>query len=204
MDAAASCLFKSEYAGATGKHQKVVTFPESAATPVLDEWIMSHFDPKNIDAAIEAMVAGQAEDDAAAARTEAARRKLADCDKRLERYPMPLESGDVPDVVLGWIRDVEAQKHTAEQELAARTRSEPYSEAEVRALVKLVRRRLRGLGTATPEQRQVLYGELGLSMTYNPEDDSLDVEVRPSVCTQVRVGGGTCTETDWRVRPWSE
>ncbi len=65
-------------------------------------------DPKNIDAAIEAMVAGQAEDDAAAARTEAARRKLADCDKRLERYRKALESGDVPDVVLGWIRDVEA------------------------------------------------------------------------------------------------
>jgi len=51
-------------------------------TPHLDEWILWHFDPENVDATIAAMAAAQAPDDAATARDEAARKRILDCDSR--------------------------------------------------------------------------------------------------------------------------
>ena len=50
-----------EYAGATGKgHTKVVYVRESDVTPTLDEWLISVFDPKHLDATVAAMAAAQA------------------------------------------------------------------------------------------------------------------------------------------------
>jgi hypothetical protein len=73
-------------------------------------------------------------------------------------YCKALEAEEVPAVVLGCIRDVEAEHLAAEDELAARTASEPISASEVRTMVKFVRRRLRGPRNAKPGQRQVPTG----------------------------------------------
>jgi site-specific DNA recombinase len=103
------CGFPTEYAGATGKHPRWVYLRESEVTPTLDGWLLRHFDPENVDATIAAMVAAQAPDDAAAARTEAARRKIVDCDSRLDKYRAALEAGADPVVVGGWIAEVQGR-----------------------------------------------------------------------------------------------
>ena len=92
---------------------------ESDVTPALDTWLLSVFDPKNIDAAVAALSAAQPPDGGAIARAEAARRAFADCDTRLAKYRSALEAGAEPGVVAGWIKEVEADRLHAERELAS-------------------------------------------------------------------------------------
>jgi len=133
-------------------------------------------------------------DDAATARAEAARRQLADCDSRLAKYSSALEAGADPAVVSEWIKQVQADRLEAERELASTAgAAQPLSEAEIRRLVTSQRRVLRSLAKATPEQRARIYGEtMGLRITYNSAEASIDVEARPAF-TNSRVGGGTLT-----------
>jgi len=86
-------------------------------TPHLDEWILRHLDPENVDATIPAMAAAQAPDDAAAARDEAARKRILDCGSRLAKYRAALDAGADPPVVAGWIRQVEPKRLAAQREL---------------------------------------------------------------------------------------
>ncbi len=189
------CRFPSEYAGATGQHPSTIYLREADVLPSLDAWLLSMFDPNNLDGAVAALAAAQEPDDAAAARAEAARRGVKDCDTRLAKYRSALEAGADPAVVASWIKEVEADRLHAERELASTASvAQPLSEAEIRALVTSQRKVLRSLAKATPEQRAAIYGQtMGLRITYHPDEpESVLVEVRPS-CAQVRVGGGTAT-----------
>ena len=185
------CIWPSEYAGAVGKHPRTVYLRESDVTPALDGWLLSVFDPKNLDAAVAALSAAQSPDDGALARAEAARRAIADCDARLQKYRSALEAGADPAVVAGWIKEVESDRFHAERELASTASTvQPLSEAEIRALVASQRKVLRSLARATPEQRAIIYSQtMGLRITHNPEEASIDVEARPA-CTNSCVGGG--------------
>ena len=63
--------------------------------------------------------------------------------------------------------------------------------AEIRALVTSQRKILRSLARATPEQRATIYSQtMGLRITYNPDEASIEVEARPA-CANSCVGGGT-------------
>jgi len=128
-----------------------------------------------------------------------------DCDARLKKYRSALEAGADPAVVAGWIKEVEADRLAAERELASTASvAQPLSEAEIRALVTSQRKVLRSLAKATPEQRAAIYGEtMGLRITYHPAEPGwATVEASPA-CVQVCVGGGTYTNPDWRLSPWS-
>jgi len=178
------CTFPTEYAGTAQKHERGVYLREADITAALDGWLLSVFDPKNLDGAVAALAAAQAPDEANAARSEAARRKLADCDSRLASYRAPREKGADPALVAEWTREVQAERLAAERELAATTStSEPLSEAEIRALVGSQRKVLRALSGATAEQRAAIYGHvMGLRITYNAERHSISIESRPA-CT---------------------
>lgn len=185
------CGFPSEYAGATGKHPKWVYLRESDVTAALDAWLLRHFDPENLDATIEAMAAAQAPDDAGAARAEAARRKIADCDDRLRKYRGALEAGATALVVAGWMTEVDAERLAAEQELGETVAREPLTEGEIRALIGGVRDGLVRLVGAGPEAKAAMYEHMGLRLTYHSERNAVEIESRPVACTRVRVGGGT-------------
>ena len=96
-----------------------------------------------------------------------------------------------------WVPDA------AERELASTAETaQPLSETEIRALVTSQGKILRTLARATPEQRATIYSQtMGLRITCNPEDASIEIEARPA-CTQVCVGGGTPPLSDWRLSPW--
>ena len=156
------CGFRSEYAGTTGKHPRLVYFRERDVTPHLDEWILRPFDPENVDATIAAMAAGQAPDDAAA---EVARKRILNCHSRPAKYRAALHSGVDPAVVAGWIREVEAERLAAQRELDGTTETAPMSEDEVRWLVEQVKAGLIGLSKAPPAQKTAMYRTLGLKLT---------------------------------------
>ena len=166
---------------------------DSDVTPHLDAWILSVFGPKNLDARVAALAAAQSP--GANVLAEAARRAVADCDTRLAKYRSTLEAGADPIVVVGWIKEVEADPLAPQRELASTvTAAQPASEAEIRALVTSQRQRSLGtLAGATPEHRAAIYGQaMGLRVTYNPSTE-LDIEARPDTCTRERVGEGTLT-----------
>ncbi len=113
------------------------------------------------------MLGNEAPDDAGAARTEAARRRILDCDKRLASYRTGLEGGDSR-TISGWIREVEAERLAAQRELDGTTGPDdaPMTEDEVRALVEQVKAGLVGLATKpSPAQKAAMYRTLGLKLT---------------------------------------
>ncbi len=128
------CTWKSEYVGANGHpHPPTVYLRESLVTPALDEWLLGLFDPKNLDATVAALSAAQsAPDNAAAARAEAARRTIAECERRIRQYRIALENDTPADLVAGWIREAEGARQAAERELASAAPSErTLSETEI-------------------------------------------------------------------------
>ena len=55
------------------------------------------------------------------------------------------------------------------------------------------------LAKATPEQRAAIYSQtMGLRITYNPEQASIEVGARPARAP-VRVGGPDYANSDWRI-----
>ena len=123
------CTFPKEYAGAVGKHPNTIYLRVRDVTPALDEWLLGVFDPKNLDVAVAALAAAQEPDDAAAACAKAARTKLADCDSRLKKYRTALEHGTPPEIVAGWITEVEGERLRAERELDVQAEDAPLTEA---------------------------------------------------------------------------
>lgn len=91
---------------------------------------------------------------------------------------------------MDWIRETEAQRLAAERELAVPEEEAPLSD-QVGALVKLVRKTLVGLAKAAPAQKAGHVRHHGTQA--DPDHDTLEIEARPGICTQVRVGGGTVT-----------
>jgi site-specific DNA recombinase len=185
------CGWKAEYAGATGNHPNWVYLKEADVTAAIDGWLLRHFDPENVEATVEALAAAQAPDDAGAARAEAARRKIADCDDRLRKYRGALEAGADPAIVAGWIKESEAERLTGELDLSETVAHDPLSEREIRALIAAVGSSLASLDEADPEVRKAVYQEMGLRLTHHPERNAVEIESRPASCTQVRVEGGT-------------
>lgn len=187
------CRFPSEYALANRiDHPKAAYVRESSIIPELDRWLARLFDPENIDETIATMVAAGEVDEAAEARAEAARRKLADCDDRLTKYRAALDSGADPVVVTGWMSEVQADRLTAEGELALCAPSGPRTADDVRELIENLGDVARVLPDADPADKAIVYADLGISVVYDPDRRTLRAEARPAgVCTTERVGGGT-------------
>jgi site-specific DNA recombinase len=187
------CTFTSEYAIANKiDHPKAVYIKESAMVPRLDEWLTGLFDPLNIEATVGALASVGDIDEEAEARSEAGRRKLADCDDRLSKYRAALDGGADPVVVAGWMSEVQGERLQAEAELAISGPAAPLPADELRRLVESLGDMAQVLSEAEPKDKAEVYAGLGISLTYHPDQRRVVAEVRPPIaCRTERVGGGT-------------
>jgi site-specific DNA recombinase len=184
------CRYPSEYAIVNElDHPLTAYVRESAIVPRLDAWIAGLFDEANLDATCEALAKAGECDDASAARAEAARRKLADCDQRLAKYRQALEAGAEATVVAGWMAEVHGERLRAETDLVGATPQEPLTGDQVRKLVLQARDIASVLTDADPDLKADLYAELGVQVRYDPFEQVITATAGP--CTKVRVGGGT-------------
>ena len=175
------CQYPREYAQTKGlDHPPTVYLREDEIVPALDEWLAQVFDENNLDATCAALAEASEADPAADARTETARRQLADCDDRLAKYRAALEAGANPATVAGWMREVEGERQRAAAQLADAPPPAELNEAQVRALVTGLRDILDTLARADPATKAKLYNELGLKLTYEPDDRQVLVEARPA------------------------
>ncbi|HEY6318859.1 MAG TPA: hypothetical protein VI462_13365 [Acidimicrobiia bacterium] len=171
------------------EHPRTVYVREELILPPLDRWLAGVFDPDRIDETCEQLAAAASEDTAKPAELEAARRKLTDCDQRLARYRSALESGADPVVVAGWIAEVQAERGAAERVVAQLQAHRPIDGAELRSLVEGLADIPAVLADAEPSLRAQVYADLGITMTYRPGDDLVEVVATP--CTKACVGGAT-------------
>jgi hypothetical protein len=88
---------------------------EDVIEPLLDHWLTEIFDAENVLNAYASMAAAHGnESDTDAARRDAARWAISDCDHRLGKYRQLLEEGADPKVVTKWIGEVQEDRLNAE------------------------------------------------------------------------------------------
>lgn len=190
------CRYPSEYAIVNEvDHPRNVYVREDQILGPLDGWLTRVFDPENLDETLDALHAASAStDDADMAKAETARKRLADCDKRLTKYRAALDSGAEPAVVSTWIAEVQAERLAAEVELGRSTghQNRRLSRDQLTTLVNGLGNLLDVLATAAPEDKAEVYARLGLRLSYEPGRRVVSVESRvEDPWGKVSVGGGT-------------
>jgi DNA invertase Pin-like site-specific DNA recombinase len=186
------CKFPAEYALTERlDHPKSVQVKEDALTDGLDEWLRSLTDPANIDHTVAQLASVAEVDEAALARSEAARKKIADCDERLASYRRALEGGAPGDVVGVWIAEVSGERLKAERDLVGTAPAEQLTEAEIRALILALGSIVKRLKKADPALKAKVYGDLGVEISYDPDAREALASLNPLVWGTERVGGGT-------------
>ena len=174
------CRYPAEYAQTRGlEHPKQLYVGEGRIVRELDAWIARLFDPEHLDETCAQLAAATLEaDDAETARVEAARRALADCDARLNRYRAALDGGADPTVVAAWISEAQGEKLAAQRTLSSVQRRE-CSAGEIREMLDELGDIVDVLERADGLRKAELYAALGLTMTYYPADQVVDVVATP-------------------------
>jgi len=187
------CRYPSEYAMANElDHPRNLYVREDPILGPLDGWLAQVFDPANIDETLESLqAASESNTDADVVKAGAARKRLAECDTRLARYPAALDSGTDRAVVSAWIAEVQAERLAAEVELDRATGHNHgrLSRDQLAALVNGLGNLLDVLAKAAREDKAEEYRQLGLRLTYDPARRV--VVARSDPWAKVSVGGGT-------------
>lgn len=185
------CCYPTEYAlPRRAEHPRTVYIREAQIVPPLDDWIAGVIEPDRMEETCRALVDAQepaAEDDGI---TAAARKALADCDARLDRYREDLEAGVDAAVVGLWIREVQAERRSAEEELRRRRPVPALTEDDIRAMVESLVDLVDALEAAEPQKKAELYESLGLNLLYEPSERRVLVEADLGGVRPARVGGG--------------
>ena len=190
------CRYPTEYAlPRWTQHPATVYVREVQIVQPLDDWIAGIFETDRLEETCRALAEAQEPAPEANGRAEAARRTLADCDARLDRYRETLEAGTDSAVVARWISEVQLERRSAEEELGRRRPAAALTEDDIRAMVESVADLVGLLQAANAQKRAALYQSLGLSLIYEPSKRSVLVEADLGGVRPVRVGGPWRTVT---------
>ena len=188
------CRFPNEYAvGNNIDHPLNVYVREDVVLDPLDTWLAQAFAPQRIDQSLTALENAQPDD---APTLEAARRAIAECERKLTRHRAALEAGADPALVAAWSQEVQQQRTIAEARLATLATNyganRRMSRDEIRAIVDTLSGLLDALRHADPADKAEVYRELGVCLTYNHTERTVLAETRPtsSVCVVFVSEGG--------------
>ncbi len=180
------CRFPRDFAPPLGmEHPGVIYVREDAIVPKLDEWIGSLFDPENIEQTCETLALAAGASGADQARIQAAERKLADCDKRLDQYRKALDSGADASLVAGWMAEVQGERLRTGQDLLAARPSDKLTKKQMLAIVAGLGDVAKALCDTDPKIKSRLYEELCISVIYDHTTRTVTAGAK------VSVGGGT-------------
>ncbi|WP_326809417.1 recombinase family protein [Streptomyces sp. NBC_01775] len=193
------CRYPAEYArSASLPHPLTVYVREGALLPALDAWIARTFAPGRLKQTLQALHQAQSmTTPAPGPALEVARRTLADCDRRIDRYRAAIDAGTNPALVTEWINKATADRNAAQRQIAAVTATtatptkipRPLTEEQIAQVIKDLGNLADRLQQAAPERKAPLYAAFGLSLTYDHSKRAVTVESRPeSVCTACAYG----------------
>lgn len=194
------CKFPAEYAVAKEKHPKTIYVREDSLTPAIDQWLAQLFDDEHIDETCAALEAATGSDIAEQNRSASARKKLKECDDKLNKYRRALEAGTDPAIVGEWIEEVKLARKAAEVALRPKCTDGRLTSTEIKKLVRQLKGIVAILDNADPEDRKAVYSELNLAVV-NHDDGRMLVTAGPDACANKCVGGATQTPSTWN--PWT-
>ncbi len=192
------CTFPDEYGTANGiQHPRSVYIREDLIVPRLDLWIASAFNPARLRETVETMVASQDReaDRQRVEEVQAARRQVADCDRKLVSYRATLDAGGDPALVAGWIAETQKQKAAAQRRLDPVAVEGRMSRAEVEDMLGALQDVAAALRGADPDEKAELYQQLGLVLVYDDSARRVSAAIEADHVVGVRVRGGTRTIT---------
>jgi len=130
-----------------------------------------------------------------AAREKAAKRSLADADRKIARLEQALEDGLPLNTFVRLARKHEIARDAAKADLARINNQQPegLSPADFKAALEHARSLAAALASATDTQRQQLYEALGLQIEYDSSEKLVhgSITALANVGVKPRVGGGT-------------
>jgi site-specific DNA recombinase len=194
------CRYAQEYALANKiDHPRNVYLRERDLVTPLDHALASAFTPNRIEDTITRLTDSQqppTHDDHTA---QQAAIGLAACDKKLASYRAALDAGADPAVVTAWITQTQNERRRIEGLLAATPQPESRPRLtcdQITAIVHQVGELTTVLAEADPTDRAEVYRQLGLKLTYRPEQQKVRVQAQPDADSYgeiARVRGGTQT-----------
>ncbi|UED87621.1 hypothetical protein [Streptomyces profundus] len=147
----------------------------------VDGWLTGAFAPERVEHSLTTIDESQPR---ANPQSEALRRTLVDCDRKLARHRAALEAGADPALVAAWSREVQAERLAAEtrlQQIGAPTgTARRMTRQEIRDLVDALGGLLDALRRADPADKAEVYRQLGLRLTYDHEKQEVLAESRPA------------------------
>jgi site-specific DNA recombinase len=188
------CRFPNEYAvGNKINHPLTVYVRENAILDPLDTWLAEAFAPHRIEQSLTALENAQPDETPA---VDAARRAIAECERKLARHRAALEAGADPALVVAWSKEVQQQRTAAEARLAnlasRHGANRPMSRDDIHTMVDTLGGLLNVLRHADPADKTEVYRELGVRLTYNHTEHTILAETQPtsSVCVVSVSEGG--------------
>jgi site-specific DNA recombinase len=178
------CQFLSQYAAKNKiSHPASVYLREEQVLPHLDEWLSRKFDPIALTSTVRELEAAQG---AEPKPDEAAKQEIADCDAKLRQHRAALEAGADPVLVTSWMNETQAKRALAEARLRKQsTGRRRITRDEITSLVKTLGDVMRVLKDADPADKAEIYGQIGLTLTYHPNEKRVVAEARPATIMYV-------------------
>ncbi len=186
------CVFLREYAAKNKiDHPRAVYLREDQLIPHLDRWLASKFGPAHLPGTIaeldQARDTGQHDQTATQTRAD-----IADCDAKLRQYRAALEAGTDPALVTTWIAEIQARRTLAEARLRDNPQPRRMTREEITNMVNALRDIMNVLAQADPADKAEIYAQMGLTLTYQPEEKKVIAKARPLDSMYVR----TCPRSD--------
>ncbi|MEE4589893.1 hypothetical protein [Streptomyces antimycoticus] len=189
------CRYNAEYAkNAALDHPLTVYVREEAILPELDKWIAKTLAPGQLTATLQAMRQAQSAESPTTTAAAAARRTMAECDRRIVQYRAALDAGTDPKLATEWINQAQSEKASARQDLLTATAIQPeiLTEDQIKHMVSGLGSMTDRLLTTASEHKRPLYESFGLALTLDMQKRVVIVESQPAhACTH-----GKCPRTD--------
>jgi len=84
-------------------------------------------------------------------------------------------------VIGPWITEIQAQRVAAQAEIRSATEQHRMTRSEIAAILTVLGDLVQVIRDADPADKADLYTQLGLSMTYRPQERLVEVTVTPSL-----------------------
>lgn len=175
-------------------HPVSVYLREDVVVPPLEKWLAEALSDEAAERSADELTNKRYSAEQAA-REKAAKRALADADRKLARLERALEEGLPTATFVRMARKHETARDAAKAELARIKDRQPegLTPAEFKAALEHARRLAAALAGATDRQRYALYQALGVEINYDPTEKVVHASISPLAPVGVKpgVGGGT-------------
>jgi len=173
------CTFLSEYAAKNKvNHPKSVYLREEQLLPHLDGWLSRKFDPIALASTVRELEEAAQPDDSG--QDADAQREIAECDAKLRQHRAALEAGADAVLVTAWMKETQAKRATAQARLTKRVGRRRMTRDEITSLVQAIGDVMQAIKDADPADKAEIYSQLGLTLTYHPNEKRVVAEARPA------------------------